>query len=65
MRVRFIADFPFIPPERPMCALLFRAGFEGTVRRVCGVAAIAKGRAVEVPGPIMREGEGCGRRQPA
>ena len=50
MRVRFTENFDWDPPEKNgRVTLAFKAG-EKTVRRECGEAAIAAGKAVEVGG---------------
>lgn len=50
MRVRFTEDFDWDPPEKfGKVTLAFKVG-EQTVRRECGEAAIAAGRAVELGG---------------
>lgn len=52
MRVSFAERFPWSPPEkRGRVLIVFPTGFEGTVRRICGEAAVAAGKAVEVPVP--------------
>lgn len=51
MHVRFTATFNFTPPENRLATTRYPAGFEGSVRRVCGEAAIAAGKAVEIPTP--------------
>lgn len=52
MRVRFLADFDFRPPElKGRYTIAYRAKWEGTVRRCCGTEAVAKGKAIELPPP--------------
>ncbi|MEC9018325.1 MAG: hypothetical protein VYC29_10480 [Pseudomonadota bacterium] len=46
MKVKFTADYNHRWPSRAMT--FFPAGYEGTVKREVGEAAIAKGRATEV-----------------
>ncbi|WP_298698191.1 hypothetical protein [uncultured Brevundimonas sp.] len=65
MRVRFTEDYDYTPTEEPRVQIAFRAhgGPEGdgvyTVRRECGVAAVAAGKAVEVaPDPLDHDGDG-------
>lgn len=56
MRVRFLADFDFRPPElKRRSIIVYKRGMELTVRRVCGEAAVAQGKAVEVPVPMRVE----------
>lgn len=51
MRVRFTRNFSYRPPERRGRTIAFKAGMEKTVKRHCGNAAVAAGRAIEVPVP--------------
>lgn len=56
VRVRFTKNFDFRPPERKgRFTIAYKAGWTGTVRRCCGDAAIAKGKAVEMPAPMRPE----------
>ena len=48
MWVRFISVFDFKPPEKRNVTVRYRPGNVGSVRRVCGIQAIARGVAVEV-----------------
>lgn len=49
MRVRFLTRFDWSPPERHgRMTISYPAGKEMTVRRICGEAAIAEGKAEEV-----------------
>lgn len=53
MRVRFLSRFDFVPPEKKgRVSIVYKAGMEMTVRRCCGEAAVAQGKAVEVPAPM-------------
>lgn len=45
MKVRFTDDFNYRFPSR--AEQFFPAGFEGTVKREIGTAAIAKGKAID------------------
>lgn len=46
MKVRFLADYDHRWPSRAITA--FKAGYEGTVKREVGEAAISKGKATEI-----------------
>jgi hypothetical protein len=49
MRILFTADFDWSPPEKQgRVTLAYKAGWTGSVRRWCGDAAVAAGKAVEV-----------------
>lgn len=56
MRVRFTADYNHRWPSN--AATFYPAGYEGTVRRVVGEAAVAKGRATEIVGRGRPAGDG-------
>lgn len=47
MRVKFIKDFDYKPTSQSTIGYL--AGMEETVKRECGEAAIAAGKAEEIP----------------
>lgn len=49
MRVIFRRDYDHRWPSRAITA--FKAGYEGTIHREAGAAAVAKGAATEVPRP--------------
>ena len=49
MKVRFTQDYDHRWPSRAVTA--YKAGWEGTVKREVGDAAIAKGKATEVRNP--------------
>lgn len=56
MRVKFLANHDFRPPERKgRTTIAYKAGWEGTVRRCCGDEAVAKGSAIELPPPMRDE----------
>ncbi|UXS00830.1 hypothetical protein [Agrobacterium tumefaciens] len=42
-RVKFTADFDYKPV--PQTTIGYKAGYEGTVRRECAMAAVAAGKA--------------------
>lgn len=46
MRVRFTEDFDYRPT--PGCTIAYKVGMVETVKRDCGEAAVALGKAVEV-----------------
>lgn len=48
MRVRFGERYHYIPSGEPAVTVLYAAGFEGTVKRECGEAAVKAGKAEEV-----------------
>lgn len=47
MRVRFLADFDWSPPEKLTVTVAFKKGMFMRVRRVCAMEAIAKGKAIK------------------
>ncbi len=51
MHVKFTEDFDWVPPEAPRSCVAYKAGWSGSVRRACGEAAIAAGRAVKIATP--------------
>jgi hypothetical protein len=55
MKVKFTADYDHRWPSRAVTA--FKAGYEGTVKRAVGEAAIAKGKATEVADPAKSKGD--------
>jgi hypothetical protein len=60
MKVKFTAPFDYTPSLRPQVTYAYRAGWEGTVKRECGAAAVAAGKAVEItdtspPAPAAEE----------
>lgn len=60
MRVRFTEPFDYVPAEEPRVLVAYSpsggAAKDGeyTVRRECGEAAVAQGKAVEVKAPSRR-----------
>lgn len=48
MKVKFIANFDWSPPEKPRVTIAYKKGMVMAVRRVCADEAIAKGKAIEV-----------------
>lgn len=51
MRVRFTDDFDYTPAYDPRILVAYKAGHELTVKREAGLAAIAAGKAEELPAP--------------
>lgn len=52
MRIRFLADFDWSPPEfGGRVTMAYRKGSEETVTRDCGAAAVAAGRAEAIEPP--------------
>lgn len=51
MRVRFTENFDYTPASDPRILIEYKAGHELTVKREAGLAAIAAGRAEELPAP--------------
>lgn len=51
MRVRFNENFDYTPASDPRILIEYKAGHELTVKREAGLAAIAAGRAEELPAP--------------
>lgn len=51
MWVRFTKAFDYTPSRQPRVQIAYPAGYEGSVTRECGEAAIEVGRAVEVQAP--------------
>jgi hypothetical protein len=49
MRVRFLRAYDYTPSAQRRVTIGYAAGFEGTVKRECGEAAVAAGAAEEVP----------------
>lgn len=60
MRVRFTAPFDYTPSEEPRVLIAYSPSGgadkdgEYTVRRECGEAAVAQGKAVEVKAPFRK-----------
>jgi len=48
MRVKFIDDYRYVPKEDRRVTIRFKKGYEGTVRKDAGEAAVAEGKAEEV-----------------
>lgn len=48
MRVKFTDDYRYVPTEDRRVTVRFKKGYEGTVRREAGEAAVAAGKATEV-----------------
>lgn len=48
MKVRFLRPWPYTPSRNRQVTLEYPAGFEGTVKRECGEAAVAAGAAEEL-----------------
>lgn len=57
MRVRFLAAYTFVPPEKISVSVVYPAGHEGQVRRICGERAIAQGKAEEIDRPRLQPDE--------
>ena len=55
MHVKFSADHDYTPSENPRVTIAYRAGWSGTVRNECGVAAVQAGRATEIKTPRRRK----------
>lgn len=55
MHVRFTADHHYTPSRERRITTAYPAGWSGLVKRECGEAAIALGRAVEIPAPARDE----------
>ncbi|MGH7020672.1 MAG: hypothetical protein ACREEY_12355 [Brevundimonas sp.] len=51
MRVRFLRDRNWTPPERRMITVAYKAGMELTVRRAWGEQMVADGDAEEIEAP--------------
>lgn len=51
MRVFFLADYDYSPAADPRVTIAYRAGMELTVKRECGLAAVAAGKARQVKAP--------------
>jgi len=51
MRVMFTEDFDYTPSGEPAVQIAYKAGMELTVKREAGDAAVAAGRAKELPAP--------------
>jgi hypothetical protein len=49
MRVRFLADYDYKPTRG--CTIGYKAGMVETVKRACGLAVIAAGKAIEMAAP--------------
>lgn len=59
MHVRFLADYDYTPSADRRITIAYKAGQERSVRRECGEAAIALGRAEEIaPDPLDHDGAG-------
>lgn len=48
MRVRFLRSWPYTPSRNRQVTIEYPAGFEGTVKRECGEAAVSAGAAEEL-----------------
>lgn len=48
MKVRFTEPYDYTPSLRPQVTIAFPAGWAGAVKRECGEAAVAAGKAVEI-----------------
>ena len=63
MRVRFTEPFYYVPSEEPRALLAYSpkggANKDGeyTVRQECGEAAVAQGKAVELPSPKRKSAD--------
>lgn len=55
MKVRFTADFDYTPSLRSKVTIAYKARWSGTVKRECGEAAIAAGKAVSLEAPPSTE----------
>lgn len=51
MRVKFNRDYDWTPPDAPASLVAYPEGYEGTVKREAGEAAVAAGAAVELDPP--------------
>jgi hypothetical protein len=51
MRVRFTENFDYTPSSDPRILVEYKSGHELTVKREAGLAAIAAGKAQELPAP--------------
>lgn len=47
MNVKFVSSFDYTPSGESRVQIAYPEGWEGTVKRECGEAAIAAGRATE------------------
>jgi hypothetical protein len=67
MRVKFIRDRNWTPPERRMITVAYKAGMELTVKRAWGAQMVADGDAVRVPAPRRSDepGSSSGRKSAA
>ncbi|RYE57626.1 MAG: hypothetical protein EOP20_07140 [Hyphomicrobiales bacterium] len=61
MHVRFTANFDYTPSEDRRSTIAYKKGFEGSVRRECGEAAIAEKKAEEIVAPAREEAETKGK----
>lgn len=53
MRVRFSQDFDYTPSKERRVTIAYKAGWEGTVKREAGEAAVALGCADELTDPAQ------------
>lgn len=51
MRVRFVRDRNWTPPEERRISVAYKSGWEGPIKRAWGDQMVADGDCVEIPTP--------------
>lgn len=54
--MRVLADFDFVPPEKPRSLVAYKKGYEGRCRRAALEQGLSIGRAEELPTPSNQAG---------